>query len=632
MTKYVFRRLLILFSSLVLLFTGVGSLEAKDEINDYYIENFESIIEINKDTSINVNETITAEFIVPKHGIYRDIPTVYSSKGRTIRTKLVLISVTNESGSRIKHEIIKNSKGVRIKAGDPNITFKGERTFVIKYRVEDVLQRFDSHDEFYWNVLGNKWDTTIFNSSATIISDHAKVKNVECFTGDYRSTAKLCKTHYDGYVAKVFTNEKLGEGNDLTLVVALDKENYLQFPGITKKLLKIITNNWGYIFSLFPFVFIVNRWYRRGRDRRYLSDNVYYKPDDVSSKTVSLFSRKYLPLVYHPIDGLSPSEVGTIIDEKVDINDVIAEILELARLKFLKIQIIEKKKFVGKEEEYAFIKMERYKDKSEMAKLKDYQRYLLKEIFKSNVIHTSVSKVEKLFKGNITKLRDVRKALINKEYVLLSALKKHFYKSLPTYRKKLYKRMKGEGFFAGNPENERFKWIGIYIGVSMLTVFIIFIFTFSTFNFGPMVIYMILSGIGFIFAWSMPKRTPKGYSLYRQITGLKWYLNKGKWRHEVNEKNLFIEDVLPLAVALGVVGKLAKDMKGLHVDPPKYFAGSGWNTFGANMLLFNRTASSSFVYGSGARWSGSSSWSGGSGFSGGGFSGGGFGGGGGGSW
>ncbi|MHA2055178.1 MAG: DUF2207 family protein, partial [Candidatus Hodarchaeales archaeon] len=349
-----------------------------------------------------------------------------------------------------------------------------------------------------------------------------------------------------------------------------------------------------------------------------------------SSRTVSLFSRKHLPLVYHPIDGLSPSEVGTIFDEKVDIHDVIAEIIELARLKFLKIQIIEKKKLVGTEEEYAFIKLDRYYDKRELNNLKDYQRYLLKEIFRSNAIYASVNNAEKMFKENVIKLEKVRKALLNKEYVLLSALKKHFYKGLPTYRKKLYKRMKNEGFFAGNPEKERAKWIGIYIIVSVFITGIMFIFTFSAFNFGPIILYTFLSIAGFVFAWSMPKRLPKGYSLYRQIEGLKWYLNKGKWRHTVNEKKLFIEDVLPLAVALGVVGKLAKDMKVLHVDPSKYIAGSSWNTFGINMASFNKTVVSSLVYGSG-KWSGSSSWSGGSGFSGG-FSGGGFGGGGGGSW
>jgi len=82
---------------------------------------------------------------------------------------------------------------------------------------------------------------------------------------------------------------------------------------------------------------------------------------------------------------------------------------------------------------------------------------------------------------------------------------------------------------------------------------------------------------------SMPRRTAWGHSLYRQITGLRWYLDKGKWREEIAEKHLFLEEILNLTSAPG------------------------------------------------GTWSGKSGWSGGSGFSGG-SSGGGFGGGGGGSW
>ena len=92
------------------------------------------------------------------------------------------------------------------------------------------------------------------------------------------------------------------------------------------------------------------------------------------------------------------------------------------------------------------------------------------------------------------------------------------------------------------------------------------------------------------------------------------------------EKNLFLEEMLPLAISLGVVNKLSKDMKDLGVEPPKYFEGVVINNFSHDLNSF----SSSMAANLSATPSGNSSWSGGSGFSGGG--GGGFGGGGGGSW
>jgi len=129
-------------------------------------------------------------------------------------------------------------------------------------------------------------------------------------------------------------------------------------------------------------------------------------------------------------------------------------------------------------------------------------------------------------------------------------------------------------------------------------------------------------------AKSMPRRTAWGYSLYRQIEGLRWYINKGKWREEIAEKHLFLEEILPLAISLGVVRKLSKDMAELGVKPPDYFEGVMMSSLYTDLNSFCRD--SGVILASSP--SGKSSWSGGSGFSGGGSSGGGFGGGGGGSW
>ena len=131
----------------------------------------------------------------------------------------------------------------------------------------------------------------------------------------------------------------------------------------------------------------------------------------------------------------------------------------------------------------------------------------------------------------------------------------------------------------------------------------------------------------------MPKRTPQGYAFFRQIVGLRWYLDKGKWREEIAEKNLFFEEILPLTICLGLVNKLSKEMAVLGVEPPSYFVGFNTRTFSSDFNHFCRQANSTFLSSPGGSWSSRSSWSGGSGFSGGrGFSGGGFGGGGGRSW
>ncbi len=91
--------------------------------------------------------------------------------------------------------------------------------------------------------------------------------------------------------------------------------------------------------------------------------------------------------------------------------------------------------------------------------------------------------------------------------------------------------------------------------------------------------------------------------------------------------------MLPLAIALGVVKKLAKEMAVLNIEPPSYFVGVQVNTFAGDINRFSSQSTNTLLSSPGGKWSGKSSWSGKSGFSGSsGSSGGGFGGGGGGSW
>jgi len=620
----------VIFTLTPLFFPTFVGAEAPVSNIQYLIESFDSQIVIQENTDLLVTETIKTNFLIPKHGIFRTIPIIYSVRGKTIKVKFELIGVTDELGTSYKYEKTRLAQSVKLKIGDANKYLTGINTYVITYRISKVLQELDTHDELYWNITGHEWDANILVSTSSVNSPYAKIKKTECFAGIFGRNERFCDSSNQGDMAYFSTNKPIGWGSDFTIVVGLNKESDLTFPGLLEKTKDYIFDNWGYLVAIFPVLTFSYFWYKKGRDTRYVSENIYFRPDDALTRRVKLFARRHIPFVYHPIDNLSPSEVGTIIDEKVHISDVVAEILELARLGFFEIRRIKKKKLIGSEAKYAFVKLKKYDDEIEKSKLKDYQNYLLKELFRSTIIHKSVSNAEKLFK-NDARLDSVKKLLAKKEYVLLSAVKNHFYKKLPVFKDKLYKRMKTEKLFAGNPEKVRQKWIGVFMGIEISFSVLVVIFVVTTFNFGPLIVLGVLTIPGFIFALAMSKRTAKGYAYFRQIEGLKFYLKKGKWRHEVNEKHLFLDEILPLAVALGVVDKIANDMKELGIKPPSYFTGSSATSFSRDFSRFCVLSAGSLMSAPGGS-SGRSSWSGGSGFSGGGFSGGGFGGGGGGSW
>lgn len=582
--KYIFFVLVSAF-----LFLLPSSTKAQE---DYTINSFNSNITLNQDTSLTVEEVIEVNFPYPKHGIFRNIPIVYSARGKTIKPKFELLDVSDGFENQVDSTLSKSSGFATIKIGDPDVTVVGPQKYVIKYNISRVVIPYETHDEIYWNITGSNWDTDIVESSSTVKSDFAKISKVDCFAGYVGEATKDCEAMFTDSEASFVSLNPLGYGRDFTVVIALDKNNQLQFPSVLQNAVYTATDNWGYFIAVLPLLFFLIVWFKKGRDIRYISENPYYTPKDKTTKTKPLFSHSHLPLVYAPIDGLTPAEVGTIVDERVDIRDVVAEIAELGRLGFLKIKKTETKRLIGSTTDYVFTKAQKNSEK-----LADYQKYLLEKLFEG---------------GDSTKL---------------SSLKNKFYKHLEEFRNKLYQNLANGKIFDGRVDQIKSKWVAVFIGIEISATYFLITYANSVSNFYPFALFVILSVPALIFAASMPRRTPEGYSLYRQIKGLHFYLSKGKWREEIAEKHLFFEEMLPLAISLGIVNKLATDMAELGVESPKYFSGTSAGLLASDLSNFSNSAGATLM--SAPSGSGGS-WSGGSGFSGGGSSGGGFGGGGGG--
>lgn len=545
---------------------------------DYEIKKFESEINLNQDLSLTIKEKVETFFLTTRHGIYRVIPYIYNHNGKTIKANLRNLKITDKDGLNVPYEISNYNQSKKIKIGDPEKTIIGQQEYFIEYEVDQVVLDYGDGPEIYWNVTGGEWDVVVEKTGAKLISNFGEITKTECFGCESSFSKNQADFKADG---------------ELTVVAQISKNNQLITPGMLKKTQNLVEGNWGYLLSIIPTSLMIWVWFKNGRDKRYLSDNVYIKPENGKEKSVSAFDRPHLPLVYSPIKGLSPAEIGTILDQKIDIHDVVSEIIELARLGFLKIKKVEKKKILGiVEVDYELIKLEK-----SVTDLNDFQRNLLDSLF------------DNLYVAKI------------------SELKNKFYKKLPRLRSDMYEELNKKGISDGDWEKVQGKWIGIVFILNFSVMFLIIsVFIKNTGNVGPMMITILGFIPSIILAIKVPRRTAWGYSLYRQIVGLKYYLGKGRWREEIMEKNLFLEEMLPIAISLGVVNQLAKDMKDLGMEPPKYFEGVVINNFAHDLNSFNSSVTTNLT----STPSGNSSWSGGSGFSGG--SGGGFGGGGGGSW
>ena len=579
----IFQKKLIYFSFFIVTFLFCFS--TNSFAVDYEITNFDAQITLNQDLSLTIKETIDANFLISKHGIYRVIPYIYNHNGKTIKSKFKILGITNSQGLPVQFTIENFNQSKRLKIGDPNLSISGPQKYVIEYQVDDVVLDYGDGPEIYWNVTGSEWDTTIKKAQATVSSPFGEITKIDCFGCVSSFTPDQAK--FDGSMG-------------LTVVAQISSINNLIPPSKLKNSVDLITDNFIYLFALVPTLIMFFLWYTKGRDKKYLTENVFYEPDDKTTKSVPLFERPHLPLVYSPINNLTPAEVGTIIDEKVDTKDIVAEIVELARLKFLSIKKVEIKGFLGiKTTDYQLTKLQ-----TSTEKLNIFQNTLLKKIFDTQ------------------------------DDIKISELKNHFYKHLPLLKERLYDQLKLKNLTEGNIGKIRTKYFILCILLNIVVIFITLSFTvplsFSNSintNFFPLFVAIIGFFLSLVFTLNMSKKTALGYNLHRQTIGLKYYLSQGKWRQDVMEKNLFLEEMLPLAIALGVVDKIAKDMKELGISPPSYMEGMAVHTFANDFRSFSSSVASNLT----SSPSGDSSWSGGSGFSGGG-GGGGFGGGGGGSW
>jgi len=576
-----------LFAALILNLSLILILFTSPAFAQYFtINQFHSDVMIDEDSSTIVKETVHVEFHQSRHGIYREIPFQYRDEfGKTITTPVRVLSVTDESGKAWKYRVKKVGPMVDVRIGDAKRYVKGNQTYVITYEVENVILFFDDHDELYWNVTGNYWKAPIKEASATVsLITKGKSKNlmVAGYEGGYGSKEECGFETYDNS-GKFFAKRSLRMGEGLTIAFGWDK-GLVSPPSSWKKSLWAvnIAENWVFLLPIFSFLYMTNRWYRKGRDPRIReSVAVMYEPPKFDNQS------------------LIPAEVGTLIDEKLDPRDITSTIVGLAVKGYIKIEETKREGLIFDKTDYYLKRV-----KSHDSNLSPFEIELMKDLFPAEMPGT-----------------------------LVSDLKNKFYTNLGVLKKLLYGELIRKKYFLSSPEKVRNSYIAA--GIAVL-VFAILAFIFLVPSSGAKsFIAGLLTGIPVLaFAKFMPVKTRAGASAYMDILGFQEFLNRAeKDRLEkMGDMNLFSK-FLPYAIALDVADSWAKAFEGIYQDPPDWYVSpGGFRTFTPYAFTHSLNSVSSDL--SSAMFSAprGSGGSGGGGFGGGGSSGGGFGGGGGGSW
>jgi uncharacterized membrane protein len=557
------------------------ALAASASARQLKIQKFSAEIFVQPDATLDVTETINVNFIGVWHGLYRTIPVEYvTPQGFNYSLFVKLKGATDAADQPLKVETSHEGHYLKWKIYVDDAT-DAERTIRLHYQVRNGLKFFEDHDELYWNVTGDQWDVPLGDASAQILLPQGVtgIRTNE-FTGSYRSRGQDAEVTASDNTVEVSMTRPLSFHEGLTIVVGWDK-GFVKEPGAGDQINQFLSSNWPIFLPIPVFLFMFWLWSTRGRDPRVGPVAVQYAPPE----------------------GMSPAEVGTLVDEDAAMRDITATIVDLAVRGYIVIEEQDKSGMMGlvHNKDYVF---HLKKSPKEWAGLKSHELVLLAGIFSNGA------------------LTDVE----------LSSLQNEFYKNLPNIKNGIFDALMEHGYFQHRPDYVR---SGYVAGGIVLGVFFFLAGNWFSQKTGvavlPFFVAAILSGAIIAgFGWFMPARTADGAKALAGVLGFEDFLThvEADRMDRISQTPETFEKFLPFAMALGVEKKWVGAFQNIYSQPPSWYQGGTYNG-GFYPIMFvnsldNMTTRASSVMASAPRSSG------GSGFGGGGSSGGGMGGGGGG--
>ena len=321
-----------------------------------------------------VTERLDVVFDGAFHGIYRDIPIEYPGPhGSNYTLFLKVTGVTDGEGNKLKYESSTQNGSRHLKIYIPDAV-NTTRTVEIHYTITNAVRWFDDHDELYWNVTGNDWPVPIESASATISfpPNAAGELRAQAFTGVYGSNEQDATVQVNGNTVSVQTNDPLSMREGLTADVYIPK-GVLTQPSKLTQAMWFLRSNLIVLLPLWAFIVMFFFWWTKGRDP---------KPD------ISVAP------MYEPPKGMTPAEVGTLMDDVVHPRDITSTLVDLAVKGYLKIEEKEQKTLMFSHRDYLFHLL---KPPSEWASLEPHERVMLNHMFAGGATEVHLSDLKNQF-------------------------------------------------------------------------------------------------------------------------------------------------------------------------------------------------------------------------------------------
>jgi uncharacterized membrane protein len=387
------------------------------------------------------------------------------------------------------------------------------RTFDISYTVKDALRTYDTGDKLQWQAIATDRDFPIQEASVTVrLPEGAQFQII-----DSAGVAATWGQSPDGSSVTFLANKPMSPSDSMEVGIEFthgivpdnqpgwqeEFDNEFFYEESVKPLVDVGVGLLAAVIIIGGPALVFLLWYMRGRDPQVGPVPEYIKG---------------------PPDNLPPGILGTLIDEKADMQDIVATIVDLGRKGAIRIEETEKKGWLGLgSPDFVFEKID---DPS--IELNAVESEVMKGIFKS-----SRSSVE------------------------LSDLRNKFYKRLPKIQTKLYKEMVDRDLFRTSPDSTRKLWrgigfalvgLGVGVGICLGSAFA------STTSMFPCLFGgFIVTGIAVVIAGgAMPAKTAKGSEAAARWLAFKTYLQRIDKMEDLATVGELFEKYLPYAIAFGI--------------------------------------------------------------------------------
>ncbi len=545
----------------------------------FIIDNYDIQVNVLENNRYQVVETLEVFITAPRHGIIRSVPMRYNKQP---------ILIENIAVDGYPYTTGKNGNNMDIKIGDANVMVEGKQVYTIKYDYDLGEDGIKDYDEFYFDLIGTEWDTTINNVNFSVVMPKPfDMSKVNLTRGIYGSTStegvqfQINGTTINGRITTPLTNHQA-----LTLALPLPEGYYAGArPNPASRL---ALYNW----FLYPFLMGLSLliWYRYGKDEMMFPSVQFYPPM-----------------------GINSADIGYILDSRVDGKDVTSLIFYWADKGHLAVQPEEKKQ--GREV-FRFIKL-----RDLDADAKDYEVDAFNSLFSygdgsqvtteqlKNQFYKAAGRVMKAIPQQFRDEADLWSRTSNRMSWVVVALS-----IVPIFyltRQNLIYNDNPFGFtayFVGGAialgVNSGLRGVlsrwdtlnkkqknGRITGASLAYLFMLLAPSFSGADLPLLEAFKAATAGAFmaLLAGLVTQKSQYGHDMYQYLLGFREFLNEAereRIEELVDQNPSYFYNILPYAIVLGVTEKWAGKFASIVQPPPDWYYGDRYDSF--NVMDFSR--------------------------------------------